>query len=52
MMQAWAMLHGFTCLEAYGHFDWLEPEARDALFRAQVRLAAKAAGLPAPAGVR
>jgi AcrR family transcriptional regulator len=48
MMHTWAMLHGFVSLEAYGHFDWLEPDARDALFRSQVRLAAKAAGLPVP----
>jgi len=52
MMHAWASLHGFTCLEAFNHLDWMEPEARDALFRAQVRLAAKASGLPAPARVR
>jgi AcrR family transcriptional regulator len=52
MLHAWASLHGFTCLEAFNHLNWLEPEARDALFRAQVRLAAKAAGLPAPADVR
>jgi AcrR family transcriptional regulator len=52
MLHAWASLHGFTCLEAFNHLDWIEPEARDALFRAQVRLAAKAAGLPAPARVR
>jgi len=52
MMHAWASLHGFTCLEAFNHLDWVEPDARDALFRAQVRLAAKAAGLPAPARVR
>jgi len=49
MMQTWAMLHGFVSLEAYGHFDWLEPDARDELFRSHVRLAAKAAGLPVPA---
>jgi AcrR family transcriptional regulator len=52
MLHAWAALHGFTCLEAFNHLDWMEPDARDALFRAQVRLAAKAAGLPAPAKVR
>jgi AcrR family transcriptional regulator len=52
MMHAWASLHGFTCLEAFNHLDWMEADARDALFRAQVRLAAKAAGLPAPARVR
>jgi hypothetical protein len=49
MLQAWASLHGITSLEAYGHLDWLEPAARDALFRSQVQMAAKAAGLPAPA---
>jgi AcrR family transcriptional regulator len=48
MLQAWASLHGITSLEAYGHLDWLEPEARDALFLSQVQMAAKAAGLPVP----
>ena len=50
MLQAWASLHGITCLEAYGHLDWLEPEARDALFLSQIQMAAKASGLPLPAG--
>lgn len=48
MLHAWAALHGFTCLEAYGHLHWLSAEARDDLFDGQVRLAALAAGLPAP----
>lgn len=48
MLQAWASLHGFTSLEAYGHLDWCTPEARDALFLSHVRMAALAAGLPAP----
>ena len=48
MLQTWATLHGFVSLEAYGHFDWIEPEARDALFLSHVRLAAQAAGLPVP----
>ncbi len=48
MLQTWAMLHGFVSLEAYGHFDWLEPDARDELFLSHIRLAAKAAGLPVP----
>jgi AcrR family transcriptional regulator len=43
---AWAGLHGFTSLEAYGHLDWLTEEARDALFRAQLQLIAQSAGLP------
>jgi hypothetical protein len=48
MLHAWASVHGFACLEAYGHFDWMAPEARDALFATQVRVAAQTAGMPAP----
>jgi AcrR family transcriptional regulator len=48
MLHAWSSLHGFTSLEAYGHFEWMGPEARDALFIGQIQLAAQAAGLPAP----
>jgi len=48
MLQAWACLHGFTSLEAYGHLDWLTAEARDALFHSQVVLIARTAGLPEP----
>ena len=47
MLQAWASLHGFTCLEAYGHFDWVGDDARDALFRSHVAMIAQAAGIPA-----
>ena len=46
MLNAWAGLHGFTSLEAYGHLDWIGAEARDALFLAQLELIATAAGLP------
>ena len=46
MLNAWAGLHGFTSLEAYGHFDWVSPEARDALFRAQLKQIALTSGLP------
>jgi hypothetical protein len=49
MLHAWASLHGFIVLEAYGHFDWMEPEARDALFVSHTTLAAEAAGFPVPA---
>ncbi|MCW6008819.1 TetR/AcrR family transcriptional regulator [Micromonospora sp. CPCC 205371] len=48
MLHAWASLHGFTSLEANGHFDWMDSEARDALFLGLLRLAAEAAGLPVP----
>jgi AcrR family transcriptional regulator len=46
MLHAWASLHGVTSLEAYGHLDWMDPGARDALFLGQVQLAALTAGLP------
>jgi AcrR family transcriptional regulator len=46
MLHAWAGLHGFTSLEAYGHLDWISAEARDALFLTQLELIARAAGLP------
>ncbi len=48
MLHAWAGLHGFTCLEAYGHLQWLDAQARDEIFATQVRLAAIAMGLPEP----
>jgi len=48
MLHAWASLHGFTSLEAYGHFDWLTDVDRDALFRSHVRMIAVASGIPAP----
>jgi AcrR family transcriptional regulator len=48
MLHAWAGLHGFTCLEAYGHLKWLGEQACDEIFSAQVRLAALAVGLPEP----
>ena len=46
MLQTWATLHGITCLDAYGQFDWMSDEARDALFVSTLRTAAKAAGIP------
>ena len=48
MLHCWAALHGFTCLEAYGHLDWLPAEGRDALFDASIRLIAATTGLPEP----
>ena len=48
MLHAWASLHGFVSLEAYGHFDWMTDVDRDALFRSHVRVIAMAAGIPAP----
>lgn len=48
LLHCWSSMHGFTCLEAYGHLDFLPTDARDALFQSSVRLAAMTAGLPAP----
>jgi AcrR family transcriptional regulator len=48
MLHAWAALHGFVCLEAYGHFDWFPLEAREGLFRTQVELAGRAMGFRKP----
>jgi AcrR family transcriptional regulator len=47
MIQAWATLHGATCLDVYGQFDWMSEEARERLFEATLRSAALAAGFPA-----
>ena len=46
MIQAWATLHGITCLDAYGQLDWMSEEAREALFVSTLRTAALAAGIP------
>ena len=46
MIQTWATLHGITCLDAYGQFDWMTDEAREALFVSTLRTAALAAGIP------
>jgi len=46
MIQTWATLHGITCLDAYGQFDWMTDEARDALFVSTLKTAALAAGIP------
>ena len=48
MLHCWAALHGFTCLETYGHLDWLPADGRDALFDANIRLIAATTGLPMP----
>jgi AcrR family transcriptional regulator len=46
MIQAWATLHGITCLDAYGQFDWMTDDAREALFVSTLHTAALAAGIP------
>jgi AcrR family transcriptional regulator len=46
LLHSWAMLHGYTCLEAYGHLGWLGEAARDDLFDGIVRCMASVTGLP------
>jgi AcrR family transcriptional regulator len=46
MILAWATLHGATCLDVYGQFDWMGEAAREQLFEATLRSAALAAGIP------
>jgi AcrR family transcriptional regulator len=48
LLHAWAALHGFVSLEAFGHLSLHREPARDALFVALVRTAAENIGLPAP----
>lgn len=36
LLHFWAAMHGFSCLEAFGHLDWLSGQARDELFASQV----------------
>jgi AcrR family transcriptional regulator len=48
LMYAWAALHGFVSLEAFGHIMFHGPDARDELFVGLVRTAAESIGLPAP----
>ncbi len=38
LLHAWAAIHGFASLEAFGHLSWLGDQARDDLFRSQVTL--------------
>jgi AcrR family transcriptional regulator len=47
MVQAWATVHGFTCLDVYSQLDWMSDRAREQLFSATLHAAAVAAGVPA-----
>jgi len=48
LLHAWAAMHGFACLEAFGYLAWLSEQARDELFRSQVTLLARTIGGPPP----
>jgi AcrR family transcriptional regulator len=45
MVHCWTAMHGFVCLEAYGHFNWFAADVRDELYAAQIRLLGLAIGL-------
>ncbi|NHC15456.1 TetR/AcrR family transcriptional regulator [Motilibacter deserti] len=49
MLHAWASLHGFVCLEAFGHLFGLAGPPADALFASLVRAVAGYIGLREPA---
>ena len=39
-----AAVHGFACLETFGHLGWISEDARDELFDAQIELLVRAMG--------
>ncbi len=41
-----AAVHGFACLETFGHLGWISEQARDDLFDAQIKLLAQVMGAP------
>lgn len=51
MLNFWASLHGFVTLDAYGHLEWLGPDAKEALFLSAIQQAARCAGLPEASGL-
>jgi AcrR family transcriptional regulator len=48
MLQAWATVHGFTCLDVFHQLDWMSDQEREQLFSATLQAAALAAGISAP----
>lgn len=43
-----AAVHGFACLESFGHLSWISGGARDEIFEAQVELLIEALGAAGP----
>lgn len=43
-----AAVHGFACLENFGHLDWISEGARDEVFEAQVELLLEVLGARPP----
>lgn len=44
LLQFLANVHGFACLESFGHLSWFSEEARDELYAAQIELLVVAMG--------
>lgn len=44
LLHALAAIHGFACLETFGHLNWFSEQARDELYEAQLTLVAQAMG--------
>ncbi len=44
LLQFLATVHGFACLENFGHLDWITEQSRDELFEAQIVLLTVAMG--------
>ncbi|HEX4984176.1 MAG TPA: TetR-like C-terminal domain-containing protein [Ilumatobacteraceae bacterium] len=49
LLHTLAAIHGFACLETFGHLEWISEQARDELFQAQIRLLAQVMGGPSAA---
>ena len=48
MCHAWASLHGFVTLEAYGNLEWHGPAVRESMFLGLVRMLTDVMGIPEP----
>ena len=48
LLHVLAALHGFACLEAFGHLDWISARARDELFDSYVSVLAQSMGAAPP----
>ena len=49
LLHTLAAIHGFACLETFGHLEWISEQARDELFQAQITLLAQVMGGPSAA---
>jgi AcrR family transcriptional regulator len=49
LLHTLAAIHGFACLETFGHLEWISEQARDELFQAQITLLTQVMGGPSAA---